>query len=135
MATRTLRFSVLPGRFAVCRLERDAPVPPWATGDALVSLTRTGEELSIVCAEDNVPACPDIVGADPRCARGFRCLKLLGPFALNETGVLLSFIAPLAEKGIPIFAVSTYDTDYVLVPAARLDAALDALRAAGHHLV
>ena len=128
MAPRTLRFSVLPGRFAVCRLERDAPVPPWATGDALVSLTRTSEELSIVCAEDDVPA-------DPRCARGFRCLKLLGPFALDETGVLLAFIAPLAEKGVPIFAVSTHDTDYVLVPAARLEAALDALRAAGHLLV
>jgi len=128
MATRTLRFSVLPGRFAVCRLARDAPVPPWATGDALVSLTRTAEELSIVCVEDDVPA-------DPRCARGFRCLKLLGPFALDETGVLLSFIAPLAEKGVPVFALSTYDTDYVLVPAGQLDAALDALRAASHLLV
>ena len=126
--TRTLRFSVLPGRFAVCRLERDAPVPPWATGGALVSVTRTAEELSIVCAEDNVPA-------DAPTARGFRCLKLLGPFALDETGVLLSFIAPLAEKGIPVFALSAYDTDYILVPATHLDAALDALHAAGHHLV
>ena len=128
MAPRTLRFSLLPGRFAVCRLERDAPVPPWATGDALVSLTRTGEELSIVCAEGNVPA-------DAPTARSFRCLKLLGPFALDETGVLLSFIAPLAEKGIPVFALSTYDTDYVLVPAAQLDPAIEALRAAEHHLV
>lgn len=128
MATRPLRFSVLPGRFAVCRLERDAPVPPWATGDALVSVTRTGEELSIVCVEDDVPA-------DPRCSRGFCCLKLLGPFALDETGVLLSFISPLADRGVPVFTLSTHDTDYVLVPADRLDAALDALRAAGHQLV
>lgn len=128
MVPRSLNFSLLSGRFAVCRLERDAPVPPWATGDALVSLTRTAEELSIVCAEDDVPV-------DPRCSRGFRCLKLLGPFALEETGILLALIAPLAEKGVPVFAVSTYDTDYVLVPAAQLDAALDALRAAGHLLV
>jgi hypothetical protein len=126
--SRTLRFSLLPGRFAVCRLDRDAPVPPWATGDALLSLTRTGDELSLVCAEDAVPA-------GTRAQRGFRCLKLLGPFALNDTGILLSFLAPLAEEKIPVFALSTYDTDYVLLPADRLGAALDALRAAGHLLV
>ncbi|MCI0403242.1 MAG: ACT domain-containing protein [Acidobacteria bacterium] len=125
---RTLRFSLLPGRFAVCRLEPDAPVPPWAAGSPLVSITRTAEELSIVCAEDHVPA-------DARATRGFCCLKLLGPFALEETGVLLAFIAPLAERNIPVFAVSTYDTDYVLLPASHLDAALDALRSARHQLL
>jgi len=112
-------------------------VPPWAAGDlsrrppvadALLSITRTADELSLVCAEDAVPP-------QAQAAGGFRCLKLLGPFALDDTGVLFAFLAPLAEKGVPVFALSTYDTDYVLVPAARLDVALDALRAAGHLLV
>ncbi|MGH9787677.1 MAG: ACT domain-containing protein [Candidatus Acidiferrales bacterium] len=125
MAPQPLRFSVLPGRFAICSLQPDAPVPPWATGGALVSVTRTGDELSLVCAEDDVPA-------HAQAARGYCSLKLLGPFTLDDTGVLLSFIAPLAERAVPIFTLSTYDTDYVLLPAARLDAALDALRAAGH---
>jgi hypothetical protein len=137
---RALRFSLLPGRFAICRLERDAPAPSWAAGlsvagEALFSITRTDEELSIVCSENAVPDGPDVVGADVRAQGGYACLKLLGPFALDDTGVLLAFIAPLAERGVPVFTVSTYDTDYVLLPASRLDAALDALRAARHQMV
>jgi hypothetical protein len=128
MPTRALRFSLLPGRFAICRLEPNAPVPAWAAGAALLSVTRANEELSVVCAEDAAPT-------GTPAGRGFRCLKLLGPFALEETGVLLTFIAPLAAQGIPVFAISTYDTDYVLVPDDRLAAALDALGDAGHQMV
>ena len=121
-----LTFRVWAGRWAVCRFGPSEPVPPWAwTGFA--SVTRTPDELSIVCAEDVVPA-------GIQMERDWACLQLQGPFAFTLTGVLASFLAPLAEARVPIFALSTYDTDWVLIPGTRLDDALRALAAAGHDL-
>jgi hypothetical protein len=88
---------------------------------------RTAAELSVVCEEGAVP---DAV----RAQRGWRALEVSGPLDLAMTGVLASLAVPLADAGVPIFAVSTYDTDYVLVPGARLHDAVTALRAAGHHV-
>ena len=120
-----LSLRVLPGELAICRLPPSADVPGWAVGDGFVSITRTAAELSIVCAEGRVPA-------GVRHDGGWRCLELVGPFDLSATGILLSVLAPLADVGVGIFALSTFDTDYVLVRAAQLEAALAALRAAGH---
>lgn len=120
-----LDFRVRPGEWAVCRLEPSEPFPSWAAGEFL-SLTRTPEELSVVCAADAVPE-------DVRVERGWAALELAGPFEFQATGVLASFLAPLAAEGVPVFAISTYDTDWVMVPAARLGDALRALKAAGHN--
>jgi uncharacterized protein len=120
-----LRFSLAGTGLVVCRLEADAIVPEWAARGAFSSVTRTKEELSIVCAEDQVPA-------EVKRSGRFVLLKLQGPFAFSETGVVSSFVAPLAEAGVPVFVVSTFDTDYVLVPEESLDAALGALKNAGH---
>lgn len=128
MPARVLRFSVLPGRFAICRLAAEAPLPAWALGGSFSAVARTGDELSIVCAQESLPQ-----GVEAE--QDYLCLKLTGPFALTETGVLASFLAPLAEQGVPVFAVSTYDTDYVLIPARFEAVALEALRAAGHERV
>ena len=117
-----LRFSVAGRGLVACRLEADAIVPAWAARGEFFSVTRTHEELSIVCADERVPA---------EVKRSGR-LKLHGPFALSETGVLSSFVGPLAEAGVPVFAVATFDTDYVLVPEESLQAALSALERAGH---
>ena len=125
MARRALRFSRVPGSFAVCRLDAAATVPAWASQGGVFSVTRTAEELSVVCATSHVPA-------DVRHESGWACLKLEGPFPFDETGVLASFIQPLSDSGVPIFAVSTFDTDYVLVKEAWLQKALDVLREAGH---
>ena len=122
-----LTFRVWEGRWAVCRLTADAELPAWV-GTGFVSVTRTPCELSIVCLESNVP---EGVQAE----RDWACLQLQGPFAFTLTGVLASLLAPLAEARVPIFAMSTYDTDWVLVPAARLDEALQALTCAGHELL
>lgn len=122
-----LTFRVWEGRWAVCRLAADAEIPAWV-GAGLVSVTRTPYELSIVCLESNVPE-----GVEAEL--DWACLQLQGPFAFTLTGVLASFLAPLAEARVPIFALSTYDTDWVLVPAARLDEALQALTSAGHELL
>jgi uncharacterized protein len=119
-----LKFRLLPGPYAIVRLPPDAPVPAWATNGDFTSLTRTGDELSIVCPTANLP--PDV-----HSAQRWICLKLEGPFPFSQTGVLLSFIEPLSTNDVPIFAISTYDTDYVLIQEG-LAWAIDVLRAAGH---
>lgn len=91
------------------------------------SVTRTANELSIVCEEAGVPG-------DVKHERGWRCLKLVGPLDLGLVGVLLSVLQPLAGAGVAIFALSTFDTDYVLVLGSQLEKAVAALRDAGHHV-
>jgi hypothetical protein len=124
---RTLKFRRLPDTYAIVRLAPDAAVPEWATKGDFTSITRTADELSVVCPTVNIPG--DI---DP----GLRwiCFMLEGPFPFSQTGVLLSFIEPLSTSGIPIFGISTYDTDYVLVQEGSQGAALDALLETGHAL-
>jgi hypothetical protein len=120
------RLTLLPvaGRFAVCRLPADAPVPAWA-GGTFVSVTRTPDELSVVCPEEAVPAA---VRSEP----GWLCWRVAGAMPFTLVGVLASLTAPLADAGVGVFAVSTFDTDYLLVKAGDGDAAVAALRRAGH---
>ena len=122
-----LQLRVVPGRFAVCRLTADAPIPEWVDGASFVSITRTGDELSIVCPEDRV-------SAGTQCERGFAASRVAGTLATELVGVMVSLAAPLADAEIPILAIGTYDTDYVLVRHSDLDNALEALREAGHHV-
>jgi hypothetical protein len=122
-----LKFRWLPGSYAIMRLAPDAPVPDWSIRGDFLSITRTAEELSIVCPADILPS-------EVHSSHHWICLKLEGPFPFSQTGVLLSFIEPLSEKDIPIFAISTYDTDYVLIQE-EFAWALDILREAGHELV
>jgi len=124
---RQLKFRWLPTPYGIVRLTPDASVPNWAANGDFTSISRTADELSIVCPADNVPR---EVDPGPR----WICLKLEGPFPFSQTGVLLSFIEPLSNNGIPIFAISTYDTDYVLVQEEFAGVALQALAAAGHEL-
>ena len=119
-----MRLTELRDRLAVCRLAADADPPGWARGE-LTAVVRTPDELSVVCSEDAVP---DGVTAE----RGWTCLRVEGPLDLSLTGVMAALSAALAETGVPVFAISTYDTDYLLVPGVRIDAAIEALRAAGH---
>src|SRR5262249_13840476 len=112
--------------WALVRLSPDAPLPGWALGPAaFMSITRTRDELSIVCDASSVPE-----GA--RQQAGWTLLALRGPFAFSEVGVLASVVGPLAAAGVPVFALSTFDTDYLLAPTERRDDALAALVAAGH---
>lgn len=124
-----LRFRRLEkSLYAIVRLAPDAGVPEWAGGGEFTSITRTGDELSIVCPIENLPS-------DASSLPRWICLKLQGPFPFSQTGVLLSFIEPLSSKGIPIFAISTFDTDYVLVQEEWVGAALAELESAGHELL
>jgi hypothetical protein len=120
-----LALSVLSESLAVCRLEPAAQVPAWAHAGAFRAVTRTPTELSIVCREDSVPA--GILAN-----RGWRAIAVDGTLDFVLAGVLASLASPLAAAGVSIFAVSTYDTDYVLVKKDTLDRAVAALSAAGH---
>jgi hypothetical protein len=115
----------LEGAYAVCRLSPDAPFPEWATGGPFVSISRSEEELSIVCREEAVPE-------GVRCERGWRCLRVAGALDFALVGVLASLLGPLAAAGISVFAVSTFDTDYLLVKDSGFAQAVEALRRAGH---
>ena len=117
------RLRVLPGNFAVCRLEPNQPPPAWVFhgGAGLYSLTHTGDELSVVCPEGDVP--PSVTKVEP----GWRALALTGPVPFAEVGVLASLVTPLAAAQIPVFAISTYDTDLLMLKQAHLARALEAL--------
>jgi uncharacterized protein len=110
--------------YAICRLSPDAPFPSWAQGK-FVSITHTQDELSVVCQQDNVPN-------DVQCERNWRVLQVEGPMDLSIVGVLASLTKPIADAGINLFAISTFDTDYLLVKADRLGAAKGALEGVGH---
>jgi hypothetical protein len=125
MAFQQLTLIVVDGVFAVCRLEPGASIPVWSTADGFTSITRTADELSVVCRQDAVP---DGIN----CERGWRCLRVAGTIPFSVVGVLASLTAPLAEAGISVFAISTFDTDYLLVKAEDLERALDILRRQGN---
>ncbi len=122
-----LQLAILSNRLAIYRLPPASPVPDWAWAGDFVSITRTAEELSIVCAES---AAPDTTQAE----RGWRALKVEGPLDFSLTGILAGLANTLAMAGISLFALSTYDTDYILIKEENLEKALIALRAAGYTL-
>lgn len=128
MERHHLKFRMLPGPYAIVRLSPEAPVPAWATQGDFSSITRTADELSIVCPTANV-------AAGMHSPHRWICLKLEGPFPFSQTGILLSFIEPLSNNAIPIFAISTFDTDYVLIQEEFVGAALGLLQQAGNELV
>jgi hypothetical protein len=119
---------ILGDHLAVCRLPPEAEIPEWARPGELLVITRTPAELSIVCSQRFVP--PHI-----KAERDWRAFEVIGPLDFNLVGVLAALSTTLAEAGISIFALSTYDTDYLLVRMVDFERACAALNAAGHSLV
>ena len=127
-----LDLALLPGDYAICRLPAGSPVPAGLLEAAgarreVISVTWTPEEVSILGPAGRAP-----LGATVETP--WRCLRVVGPVQLALTGILASIVSPLAEARVNIFAFSTFDTDYLLVPAVRLSEALAALAAAGHRV-
>ena len=123
-----LDLVLLPDDYAVCRLEASAALPSGLDrGSGVLSITWAPDEISIICTADQAPA-HAVVNAP------WRCLRVNGQANLALTGILASLVSPLADARVNIFAFSTYDTDYVLVPAVRLDEALAALADTGHRV-
>jgi hypothetical protein len=127
MGDAALMLDVLGGSLSVARLGPGEPLPRWASGGPLCAVTRTTRELSVVCPAEQVP--PDV-----RQESGFRAMVVRGPLDFAVTGVVSALSAPLARAGVPIFVMSTFDTDYLLVREARLDEAVSVLRDAGHEV-
>lgn len=123
-----VKLEILSGAYAISRLERTAAIPAWADGEGFVAIARTEDELSVVCLTGRVPA-------DVKSDAGWRCLKFVGPFAFNETGIAAAVLNPLAEAAIGIFLVSTFDTDYLLVKADDFERSQRILIEAGHSVL
>ncbi len=128
----SLRLDALPTTYAICRLAPDNDVPAWALRGSIWSIMRTLDELSIVCEEGVLPA---TLPPETPCERGWRALRVAGPLDFSLTGILAALTAPLADAGISIFALSTYDTDYLLVRSEAFVAACTALETAGYEIV
>jgi uncharacterized protein len=126
---KAVELDLHPTLLAVCRLPAEDAVPSWADQvfQPLVSITRTADELSVVLPQAEVP--PDV-----QAEAGWRALSVRGPLPFHLTGVLASLAVPLADAGVPIFALSTHDTDWLLVGHDRLDDACAALGDAGHRI-
>jgi hypothetical protein len=122
-----LNLEVVPGAFAVTKLAAGAPIPEWATRGIFTSVTRTSEELSIVCPEEYVP---EEVSSE----RGWKCVRVAGQLDFAIVGVLASLVQPLANAGIAVFVISTFDTDYLLVKAVDFEGSVQVLSAAGHRV-
>ncbi|WP_026793123.1 ACT domain-containing protein [Pleomorphomonas oryzae] len=127
MAPR-VKMRLLNGAYGVARLNATDPLPSWADGSGFVSISRTDDELSVVCLQDRIPL-------EAQADRDWACFKLQGPFAFDETGIVLSVIAPLSSNGIGIFVVSTFDGDHLLVKATDLETVCRLLTQAGHSLL
>ncbi len=123
--SHSLQLAILPGGFRIHRFAPDADLPPDVLDAGFVNICRTEEELSIVCA--------DTIRLDsPRSETGWSCIQVAGPLDFSLTGILADLARILADAGISIFAMSTFDTDYLLVPSQKLDLARTALEAGGH---
>ncbi len=113
--TAEIRLSVLKGSFAIHRFPPGSGIPRLASGFSC--LTRTDEETSLVCSDEAI--IPSM-----KSSRGWKCLKVEGPLDLDQVGILHALTRPLHEAGISVFAISTYDTDYLLVPGRAFRQAL-----------
>ena len=113
---------------AICRLGADEGSPPWADSGVLSSVTHTEAETTVVCREENVP-----VGIT--CNKGWYCLQIGGVLGFSEAGILSLLTAPLAEEGIPLYALSTYSTDLILINEKDLSRAVHVLLGAGHRVL
>jgi hypothetical protein len=120
-----LLLTVLPGTYAIARFAPDASIPVSYTQGFFYSVTKTEEELSLVCEEK-------LLAADMKAERRRRLIRVESTLAFSLTGIVASLAIPLAEASVSIFAVSTYDTDYLLVNDGDLDQAVAALERAGH---
>lgn len=120
METKQFILYVLPEKLGICRFAEKGPIPAWAQDINFCSITRTKTELSIVCSQDEIPGGVLV-------ERDWRAFKLEGDLGLESVGVIATLAKPLAEAGISIFNISTYETNYVLVEDKNLEKAIEVL--------
>jgi hypothetical protein len=116
---------LLPDEYSVCHLDPREALPDWSLGPGFHSITRTESELSIVCRTDCVP---DGIQQEA----GWRGIEVEGPLEFEQVGILVGLLKPLEEAGIPVFVLSTFNTDYIFIRSDTLDRTIETLRYAGH---
>ena len=127
MKQRQLQLSLLKDKYGICTLPNTATIPDWALKQSLASITRTEKELSIVCRREILPS-------QYQSDLNWRCFKIDGSFDLNQIGVISSIASPLADAGISIYVISTYDTDYFLIQEQNLEQTISTLADIGHNI-
>ncbi len=127
-----LKMALLKDKYAVCRLNMNERIPEWAYKGYFFSITRTDEELSLVCLQDNVDL--EDFGEDAECEKEWRVFKVEGPLDFSLGGILANLTCIMKEEGVSIFAVSTYDTDYLMVKEDKVEKAVNALKEYGHQV-
>lgn len=128
MLGKKLVMKAIDEIYGVCRLDNNQPVPDWVKDSRFYSITRTFEELSIVCSQESIPD-------DVKCERDWRMLKVEGPLDFSLIGILSSISTVLAQSKISIFAISTFDTDYILLKSKDFDNAIKALNNEGYEII
>jgi len=127
MKQRQLQLSLLKDKYGICTLPNTAPIPDWALTQSLASITRTEKELTIVCRREILPS-------QYQSDLKWRCFKIDGSFDLNQIGVISSISSPLADAGISIYVISTYDTDYFPIQEQNLEQTISVLSNSGHSI-
>lgn len=125
--TQHIRLRYVPGRYGITHLAPDAPIPSWIDGAGLVALVRAEDELTIVCAEERIPADIEVDGP-------WSCLRSIGPFAFKTTGIVQSLVNPLSNAGIGVFVLCTFDGEHLLIPERDAARAAAVLTEAGHDI-
>ncbi|MBC7281407.1 MAG: ACT domain-containing protein [Hoeflea sp.] len=124
----SLTLKVVPGSYGIARLAPQAALPAWAGGEGFWALIRADDEITVVCLQDRIPG-------DIQSDKGWACLRTVGPFAFDATGIVSALIAPLSAQGIGVFVVCTYDGEHLLVSERDLDRSMALLEASGHRVV
>ena len=122
-----LTLSLLPGNFGVARLPPGSAVPPWVSGGGFWAVVSASDELTLVCEQSRIPT-------DVTCQRDWACLRTIGPFAFDESGIVAALIAPLSAADLGVFVLCTFDGEHLMVAQSDLPRALDILSSAGHVL-
>jgi hypothetical protein len=120
-----MNLQMVAGRYAVVHLPAQAPIPEWATGPGFFAMVRASDELTLVCQEDRVPE-------DATAESGWACFRSVGPFAFDQPGVVAALTAPLAQAGIGVFVLCTFDGEHLMCKATDMARAKAALIAEGH---
>lgn len=128
MPDKILTLKLLKGRYGICRLDNDDFIPEWAKEGDFLSITKTPEELSIVCSQSSIPG-------NIKSERDWRILKVEGPLDFSLVGILAPISTILAQSGISIFAISTFDTDYILMKDSNVDKAIESLSKEGYNIM
>lgn len=127
-----LKLSLLKNKYVVCRLNKNERIPAWAYKGDVFSITRTNDELSLVCQQENIEV--EELDEDILCERNWNIFKVEGPLDFALVGILSNLSCIMKEAGVSIFAISTYDTDYIMVKNEKVNEAIKALKQYGHEV-